>query len=947
MLAILSCIQDQHEVRFVIVAGLICILSAATTVLLLRHAREATRRERLNWIALAGVSSGFGIWATHFIAMLGYAPGVIMGYDTFLTLLSLVLVVVTSTLAYATVMHTGRPNTASITLGAILCGSGVSAMHYCGMLGLELPARITWDGTYIVASILASVLPLFPAFHLGLKRHGNVSFAGAAALLALSVVALHFIGMTGLAVIPANLPVHTNFISPRAMAFAVSVISMGLVGLAITVVILVRKTEAVIRASERQFTLLVKGISDYALYILDLKGRVASWNAGAERLKGYTREEALGRQLGSFYTPEDREAGLPERALGIAASTGKFTGEGWRMRRDGTRFWAQVTIELLKDEKGRAIGFAKITRDVTQHKEAQDRINAIGVQRDAALDHMHQGLCLFDAEERLALFNTRFLEMYDLGPEDLRIGMSQDEVIQAARASGLGQSLVPDHLETTRDLVQMSLRDPSLSPVMAEYSDNFIVSIASRLLPDGGWVSTFDDITNQRKSEARIEHMALHDGLTGLPNRTRLNLWLEESIATARHHGRKLAIAVFDLNRFKDINDSFGHAWGDIVLAEIARRLSETLADGEFAARLGGDEFGAGKIYTTNTQLTEFLRRLERCFAEPIEHEGQTLHFGASIGVSTFPDDGIDRETLLNNADLAMYRAKGQIGENVCFYEPSMDESARARRKLASDLRQAVERDELELLYQPQCYLQGGELSGYEALLRWHHPTRGLVSPVEFIPIAEEAGIILPIGEWVLRQACLEATLWDNDLRIAVNLSGIQLVQPDIAQTVTRILLETGLPPRRLELEITETSIISDKARALHNLRQIKALGVAIAMDDFGTGYSSLDTLQSFPFDKIKIDKSFLLQSDSNEQAQAIIRAVLGLGQSLQIPVLAEGVETAGHLDLLVNEGCHEAQGYFLGRPGHAPSRLVAQGSLSSGESPHGPLITATPLGAA
>ncbi|WP_324699009.1 EAL domain-containing protein [Novosphingobium sp. RL4] len=272
-----------------------------------------------------------------------------------------------------------------------------------------------------------------------------------------------------------------------------------------------------------------------------------------------------------------------------------------------------------------------------------------------------------------------------------------------------------------------------------------------------------------------------------------------------------------------------------------------------------------------------------------------------------------------------MYRAKLQIGERICYYEPGMDETARARRQLANDLRQAVEKQEFVLLYQPQCQLRSGETSGYEALVRWHHPLRGLVSPDEFIPIAEESGAILQIGEWVLEEACREAVSWHSEHRIAVNVSPIQLVQQDLAPIVARILIETGLPAHRLELEITESAIISDKTRALHNLRQLKELGVAIAMDDFGTGYSSLDTLHSFPFDKIKIDKSFLLESDDNEQARAIIRAVLALGQSLRIPVLAEGVETESQFDLLIREGCEEAQGYFLGRPDRAPSMSLSE----------------------
>ncbi|HSX55256.1 MAG TPA: GGDEF domain-containing phosphodiesterase, partial [Sphingomonas sp.] len=318
-----------------------------------------------------------------------------------------------------------------------------------------------------------------------------------------------------------------------------------------------------------------------------------------------------------------------------------------------------------------------------------------------------------------------------------------------------------------------------------------------------------------------------------------------------------------------------------------------------------------------------FMTRLESCFVDPFADADASFLVGASLGVAAYPADGENRETILNNADLAMYRAKAGIGSATCYYQPGMDETARARRQLANDLRQAIDRGEFSLAYQPQHSLRGGELSGYEALLRWQHSTRGWISPTEFIPVAEETGEIFRIGEWVLREACAEAGLWPDAVKIAVNLSPVQLMQPDLAERVTEILLETGLSPTRLELEITETAIISDKIRALQVLRRIKALGISIAMDDFGTGYSSLDTLHSFPFDKIKIDKSFVLGSGESPQARAIIRAVLALGQSLNVPVLAEGVESAEQLRMLEHEGCDEVQGFFLGAPAEAPSRAT------------------------
>ena len=366
---------------------------------------------------------------------------------------------------------------------------------------------------------------------------------------------------------------------------------------------------------------------------------------------------------------------------------------------------------------------------------------------------------------------------------------------------------------------------------------------------------------------------------------------------------------------FKEINDLRGHSAGDQALQIVGSRLAATLGEHEFAARVGGDEFAAIKRFTDQDDLLDFVGRLEKALFEPIEIEDFTSTSGASIGVAVYPEDGATREALIGNADLAMYRAKVDIGHAVCFYEHKLDEASRDRRGLANDLRYAVERDQFELHYQVQTSVTSGEVCGYEVLLRWRHPERGMIPPLKFIPISEETGSIIAIGEWVLREACREAATWDKPYKIAVNLSPVQFSHAELPRLIHQILIQSGLPPARLELEITESTIIADKTRTLHTLRQIRALGVTIALDDFGTGYSSLETLRSFPFDKIKLDRSFMNDVESSPQSKAIVRAVLALGKSLNIPVLAEGVETSDQLAVLRREGCDEAQGYLLGRP--------------------------------
>jgi len=412
-----------------------------------------------------------------------------------------------------------------------------------------------------------------------------------------------------------------------------------------------------------------------------------------------------------------------------------------------------------------------------------------------------------------------------------------------------------------------------------------------------------------------LRQMALNDILTGLPNRASFNAYLANELERATTDGRSLAVIGIDLDKFKEINDLRGHEAGDQTLKVIAERLSAILRNGEFVARIGGDEFAAVKRFAEQRDLLDFVARLERELFTTMTVDGFDIIPGASIGVSVYPQDGDSAMRLVGNADLAMYRAKADVSRAICFYEPDMDERARARRDLALDLRRAAELGQLKLYYQVQASVSDGRTLGYEVLLRWLHPVHGMVPPSEFIPLAEETGVILPIGEWVLREACREAATWPAGEKIAVNLSAVQLAHCDLPKLVHEILLETGLPAARLELEITETSIIQDKIRTLHALRQIRALGVTIAIDDFGTGYSSLETLRSFPFDRIKLDKSFMAEVEHNMQARAIIRAVLALGKSLAISVLAEGVETIQQLRLLESEGCNEAQGYYLGRP--------------------------------
>ncbi len=916
MLRILTCLTVEHDLRLVLLAALICFLSCYVAVTLTQRALVAKGTARNLWLGAAGTSSGFGIWATHFIAMLAYDPGMAMGFNMEPTLVSLGVAIVVTAIGLGVAIYISGRN--AVVAGGLLLASGITAMHYIGMSAIELPGLLVWDRSYVVASVVCAGLFSTFALIFCMRPQQRVrDRALATGLMALGVVSLHFTAMAAVRVEPGLMPVSDDtMLSTSLMVPLIAVVAFSLLFTGLTAAVFARQAELAANESTRQFAMLVQGVKDYAIYMLDPEGRVANWNEGAERNKGYKAHEIVGQHFSHFYSEDDRASGQPERVLRIARKEGKYETEGWRYRKDGSRFWANVVIDPIYDTSGALVGYAKITKDVTKEKADADRLAEVTKNLDLALENMSQGLCLFDKEERLLLANRRYSEIFGFPEGRIQPGMTLREIVEKGVADVVDD---PDVRQTkTRDLYarrRAAIQANDGGAIVEKLPSGVSVQLCYRTLTDGSWVATYEDVSERLRSEEQISFLARHDGLTGLPNRANFNDRLDADLDSARLSGGKVAAIAIDLDKFKEINDTRGHAAGDEVLITLSQRMQACLEADETVARFGGDEFAAAKRFEDMSDLSDFIQRLETCLQEDIRIDGYDIKPGASLGVAIYPQDGANIEVLLNNADLAMYRAKDALTETVCFYEVSMDEAARSRRLIANDLWQAVERNELQLHYQVQKAVTSGETIGYEVLLRWHHPVRGTIPPSEFIPIAEECGAILPVGEWVLREACREAATWDNEHKIAVNLSPVQLGNADVADLVHRVLEETGLSPHRLELEITESTIIGDKERALTTLRRIKAFGVTIAIDDFGTGYSSLETLRAFPFDKIKLDRSFMSEVEASPEAKAIVRAILALGHTLRVPVLAEGVETRSQLEILLDEGCDEAQGYFLGRP--------------------------------
>jgi diguanylate cyclase (GGDEF)-like protein/PAS domain S-box-containing protein len=648
------------------------------------------------------------------------------------------------------------------------------------------------------------------------------------------------------------------------------------------------------------------------LNLYDAEGRLVLCNERYIRMYGLSPDKvkpgctvrdlvALRIEAGTFF-PVDPERYVSDLVNAIESKTAK----------NSTLEMSDGRIINLISQPTQGGGWVVTHEDVTERRRIEKERDRNREFAEKVIENVPVPIAVKDAHTlQYVLINRAGEQFYGI-PRDEMIGKTSADVLPESTAANV----------TQRDQKLNDLRQIELIPEhLFETPGNGSRIISSTRLPifgaDGALqylLTLVDDRTNRKRVEAQIAHMAHHDSLTDLPNRTAFNECIAATIEQSRGSSDGFSVLTIDVDRFKEVNDVFGHAVGDALLREIASRMQEA-AEGAFVARIGGDEFML--IAADGPQPERASRLADRmlaCVAEEMELHGRRLRVGLSVGVAVFPTDGEDQQTLLANADAALYRAKAAGRGNVQFFEADMDRQLRDRRALQHDLRLAVERGELSLYYQPQARMEG-EIVGFEALVRWNHPAHGMIPPTKFIPVAEESGLIIPLGEWILREACREAASWPQKLQIAINLSPVQFRHGDLPGLVHSILLETGLSPNRLEFEITEGVLIDDFSRATSTLRRLKLLGVRIAMDDFGTGYSSLSYLQAFPFDKIKIDQSFISNLESNPQSATIVRAVIGLARGLNLPVVAEGVETEEQIAFLARESCDKVQGFIIGRP--------------------------------
>src|SRR6478672_10581749 len=532
---------------------------------------------------------------------------------------------------------------------------------------------------------------------------------------------------------------------------------------------------------------------------------------------------------------------------------------------------------------------------------------------DIALNNMSHGLCMLDEQNRLQVWNDRFLELLHLKSAPVRVGMPASMLIHHSIRAGNHKTR--SVRKVIDDLVQ-GLQHNRFDQVQTSPDGDRTIAISRRMMSGGGSVVILEDVTESKRAQERITHLARYDDLTGLANRNQFRERINGMLA-AMHKGKNhIAIHLIDLDRFKTINDTLGHPIGDKLLKEVASRLKTVIRPGDMITRFGGDEFVVLQVGTERYQDAKWLaQRLARTLKDPFEIDGHRIDIGASIGIAMAPMDGVDADQLLKKADMALYAAKNGGGGDHRFFALEMEEAAQERRALELDLREALSSDQFQLYFQPLVDLRTGRVTTCEALMRWKHPNRGMVPPAVFIPIAEETGLIISLGEWALQRACAEAANWPKSVKVAVNLSPVQFRDRGLALHVVSALAKSGLPAQRLELEVTERLLLEDSDGTLAAMEQLKNLGVSISLDDFGTGYSSLNYLRKFPFQKIKIDQSFIAGLGEERDAQAIIGAVAGLGASLDKTVVAEGIETEEQLKQVKAHGCHEGQGHLFGEP--------------------------------
>ncbi len=907
-------LTEQYDLRLVCLAALICIVTCLISMNLFVRANDAKRDRSLPWLFVAAMVFGAGVWATNFIAELAFEPGFTINYDAGLTAISFLAAIGAVWLGMLVAHRYAAP-----VEGGTIIGAGIALMHYIGIAALRAPAQLHWDAGYVLASIAIAMTFAAAAMHVLVRGPALWGRLGAVVLLILGIVGVDFAAMAAVTLVPDPLiAVPGHAVAPTFLAFAIAavmvlIVALGLLGVTVDNYLAERLRRSEDHLARAQRTAHTGSIE------MDLRTGAIEWSGETFRIFGLDPKlpAPVGEAFLALIHPDERAACETQGPAHQSAASSRphLPRVDLRFRivkPDGAVRWVHHESELVLDQHGAAARWIGTYRDVTEAFEAEESFKLVFEDNPVPMWLFDPETLKFLAVNDAAVVHYGYaresflkLTLLDIVPQRDRDAI--EYAIRNRPTDGGGPSRVWQHFKA----------DGTKIDVITYWRNTMFCDRPAQLV-------AIIDVTEKRQAEARIAHMAHHDALTGLPNRLLFHERLDEALLRVCRDGENLAVLYLDLDLFKNVNDGLGHPAGDKLLVAVADRLRTCLRLSDMVARFGSDEFAVLQLGLAGPNEAGMLaERIVTLLNEPYDIEGHQVVIGVSVGIALAPADGETAEQLLGNADMALYQAKEDGRRNFCFFQPGMGASLRAHHTLGLDLRKALAAGEFEVYYQPLVTLETGAISGFEALLRWHHPLRGMVAPAKFIPVAEETGLIVPIGEWVLHQACAEAAAWPDGLKVAVNLSPIQFKKGNLPQVVLATLKNAGLPAARLELEITESIFLAESKTNLATLRRLRALGVGISMDDFGTGYSGLSYLRAFPFDKIKIDRSFISELGESGDCMAIIQAVTNLGSSLGIPTVAEGVETEEQRSLLRAVGCTEMQGHLFSQP--IPASEIAE----------------------
>jgi diguanylate cyclase (GGDEF)-like protein/PAS domain S-box-containing protein len=924
-----------YEPWLVVLSFILAVLASYTALSLAARVPHVEQKRATLWLSGGAVGMGVGIWAMHFVGMLAFHLPIPLSYDIPITIASALLAIVASGFALHLIRH-GITRTRTLISSAALMGSGIAAMHYTGMEALQMSPAIEYDPGIVALSLLiafaASLFALKLAFHS--RNETPLLFSGkqllSAILMGAAIAGMHYVGMSA-AHFDAN---SICLAAPRGIdnaVMAVIISSLTLLLLLATMLLLnydihrakqnaqlvrelkdlnhqlraeaARMAEAMtesLRQNSQRDRLLAAIVeqSGEAIITTDLFQRISSWNGAAENMFGYRFDEVQGNTL-EFLMMEPIS---PAR-------------EGYYhcQSRNGETIYVLLTASPLLDDQHECIGENIMMHDVTKERQDHEQL----LLWSLVYRHSGEAIVISDPNNRILSVNDSFTRITGFTAEE---AIGQNPSLLASGRHG------PEFYQQMWETLQSEghwkgeiwnrRKDGTVYPEWIT-----ITTLHDDSGKPSNYIAIFSDASSYKEKEARIHFLAHHDALTGLPNRTLLQDRLEQAVNKARRDGNKIAILFIDLDRFKVINDTLGHHVGDLLLKEVAQRLNRSVRDSDTVCRQGGDEF---IIVLPEIETISDVAHVAQKILENVSRdfllEGERLKVTPSIGISLFPEDGERIDVLIKNADTAMYHAKESGRANFQFFTERLNTILTERMELERDLASALTNGELELYFQPQVDLHSGRIIGAESLLRWHHPIRGMVPPDQFIPIAEEAGLINEIGLWVLDEMLRKAVEWKserlfNGMIFSANVSPRQLDDPGFVDAVAALFLRHNYPPECIELEVTETAVMEDIHRSITTLSELKELGVHLAIDDFGTGYSSLNYLKRLPIDRLKIDRSFISDIPKDKNDETITRAIINLAHTLNLGVIAEGVETEEQANFLRNAQCHDAQGFLYARP--------------------------------